>query len=31
MANVLQWMSGIHTGVRGGQSAHDTVTLDLRR
>ena len=30
MANVLQWMAGIHTGGRRIAAGHDTVTLDLR-
>jgi hypothetical protein len=30
MENVLQWMAGIHTGLRRAQTALDTITLDLR-
>ncbi len=30
MANVLQWMAGIHTSSRRIRAGHDTITLDLR-
>jgi len=30
MANVLQWMAGIHTGSRRIRVRHDSITLDLR-